>query len=458
MTEGRSELSLILVSPNVSEEMGGEAMKALQIYLEAERQGARVHQVTHERVRAELDRKYPGMSVSYVEDTWIQTSAYRFGQLDPLLSVLSESLIALVFQWKAARLVKSLLKTKPGSIVHFTSPISPVLPYFSIAGATVVIGPLNGNIRYPPAFRDREPASDRLRHRLHPSIQRLQRFAFSGKRRASALLVAGDGRTHESLRLAGCRDDQFMRSLDSGVSDDFCERPRIRHSGPKYRFVHIGRLVKFKGTELIVRSLLEAKAPIELDIIGRGPELEPLKHLSKRLGLEDRVKFQDWVGRAAIVRAFQEYRALVLPSLAEANGIVVQEAMALGLPVIALNWGGPASLVTPDTGILIDPKSEQYVLTELARAMDLLAERGELAEQMSIAGRRLAVEEGFQWSTVVRRWMEAYAMLAQKPEARRELVPQTAASQPRGPSLYRLLRRAHNIPIVARLLRGARAR
>src|ERR1700722_431285 len=147
-------LSFILVSPNVSEQMGGEAIKALQIWRELTLRGARVHQVTHERVKAELDRNFPGMSVSYVRDTLVQKMAYRAGRLSPLLSaVISEPLIAIIFQRRAVQLVKALLRDSPESIVHFTSPVSPVLPNFRIPKATVVIGPINGNSHFPRALR-----------------------------------------------------------------------------------------------------------------------------------------------------------------------------------------------------------------------------------------------------------------------------------------------------------------
>jgi glycosyltransferase involved in cell wall biosynthesis len=236
-----------------------------------------------------------------------------------------------------------------------------------------------------------------------------------GKARAAALLVAGGERTLKSLRMGGCREGQFVESLDSGVTDEFRQSPRIRHSGPSYRFVHFGRLVKFKGTDALIRSLLQTRTPIELDIIGRGPELGALKKLTEALGLSNRVKFLDWItDRSLLAETFGRYRALVLPSLAEANGIVVQEAMALGLPVIALNWGGPALLVTPETGILVEPLSEEYVLTELAKAMDRLAQDGEVAERMSIAGRHLANEQGFLWSALIRKWAELYRVVSHR--------------------------------------------
>jgi len=89
----------------------------------------------------------------------------------------------------------------------------------------------------------------------------------------------------------------------------------------------------------------------------------------------------------------------------------VQEAMVMGLPVIALNWGGPSLLVTAETGILIEPLSEEYIVDKLAEAMDSLAEDGDLAERMSSAGRQRAVDSGFLWSSVIGEWTIHYRRL-----------------------------------------------
>jgi glycosyltransferase involved in cell wall biosynthesis len=395
------EFDVILIAPNVSEQMGGEAIKALQIYLELEQQGVAVHQVTHERVKQELDRKFPQMSVSYISDTNIEKVLHR--------GKIFEQFLNMVFLHAAARRVKELLKESPGAVVHFTSPVSPVLPYPYLRNAHVVIGPINGNIHYPPAFRHRETLAYKVRRWLHPAMQFFHRISFSGKRRADALLVAGGERTYESLRMAGCRDEQFVDSIDSGVLDRLYDLPRITHSGRNMRFFHNGRLVAHKGTDLIIKSLAKTRNRIELDIIGRGPELEKLKALAGNLSLQDRVGFIEWIpDHSKLAETLRQYRAFVFPSLAEANGIVVQEAMVQGLPVIACNWGGPSLLVTSDTGFLIDPVSEDHVINKLAESMDRLSEDGELAEQMSVKARERALSNGFLWSGVIRNWRMVY--------------------------------------------------
>jgi glycosyltransferase involved in cell wall biosynthesis len=396
---------VILIAPNASEQMGGEAIKALQIALELTKRGIRVRQVTHERVRTELSGKYPQLDVTYIPETRVQALLWK--------SIVGRPLLKLGFQWKAAKVAGELLKADPTAIVHYTSPVSPVLPAFRTAGARTVWGPINGSIFYPPGFRHRESWTDWFRRVSHGPLQLGHRLLFRGKQSADALLVAGGERTYRSLRLAGCRDAQFVDSVDSGILDRLYDLPRATHAGTNLRFVHNGRLVDHKGTDLVIRALAQTKNRVELTVIGRGPEKAKCELLAAELKLGDRITFIEWIkDHSQVATTLQQFRAFVFPSLAEANGIVVQEAMLLGVPVIALDWGGPALLVTPETGILIQPTNEATVVAELAAAMDRLATDGELAERFSAAGRARAVAEGYRWQDLIERWIGVYRRVA----------------------------------------------
>ena len=98
--------------------------------------------------------------------------------------------------------------------------------------------------------------------------------------------------------------------------------------------------------------------------------------------------------------------------MGDANGIVVQEAMMMGLPIIGMNWGGQSLLVTPECGIMVPPTSEEDVINGLAAAMDQLSEDGERANAMGKAGRALAIERGYAWSDLVDRWIAIYHELS----------------------------------------------
>jgi glycosyltransferase involved in cell wall biosynthesis len=205
----------------------------------------------------------------------------------------------------------------------------------------------------------------------------------------------------------------MVASLDSGIPDRLRDKPRIRHAGANHRFVHNGRLEPHKGIDLAIRAIAHTRTPATLDIIGRGSAEASLRELARRLCLEDRVRFLPWVeDHAAVADALRAYRAFVLPSLAEANGIVVQEAMMLGLPTICLDWGGPSQLIDGSCGVLVKPDSEASVITQIAGAMDRLGQDGELADHLSAAGRDKAIREGYCWSNLLEQWIGIYTALA----------------------------------------------
>jgi glycosyltransferase involved in cell wall biosynthesis len=133
------------------------------------------------------------------------------------------------------------------------------------------------------------------------------------------------------------------------------------------------------------------------------------KRLVEKLKLSDRVKFTAWFeDHNDLLRALDGCRGLILPTIEDANGIAVQEAMAMGLPPICLDWGGPQLLIDDgNTGFLVEPTSYDHITTELAKCMDLLAADGDFADKM--AGRARQAAMAWRWSTVASTWLAKIA-------------------------------------------------
>jgi len=391
---------ILLVAPNMSRHMGGEALKALQIHLELRAMGYEVRQVTHDRVRTELTRDYPDLRVDYGADSPMQMrmNALGLGQ-------------ALAFwnAWQLHRVAERVAAEWKPDIVHFTAPISPVLPRFRFPGQPMVIGPINGNVTHPPAFRDRETREKAMGARLLWPAQTIIGGLFRGKRDA-LLLVSGGERTERALRYAGCRPDRMIATLDSGIPDALLDRAPLVHDRVNHRFVFLGRLVRYKGCDLALRALAAAAPETRLDVIGDGGERAALEALAASLGVADRVAFLGWVKPGEpLYQQLAQYRALVMPSLAEANGIAFQEAMVLGLPVICVDWAGPQELLSGNEAVMIAPTGEAEVVAGVAAAMDRLATDPAAAGAMAARARDRAIATGFRWRDLLGRWTEVYA-------------------------------------------------
>jgi glycosyltransferase involved in cell wall biosynthesis len=133
--------------------------------------------------------------------------------------------------------------------------------------------------------------------------------------------------------------------------DSFKEAPRERDPRFEGAYLWVGRLTAYKRPEIAVKGLIEMKRP--LVVIGDGEATASLKAMA---GAGD-VRFLGRADNETLRRAYASCRALVFPG-EEDFGMTPVEAMACGLPVIALKRGGALSTVIDgQTGILFEDQS-----------------------------------------------------------------------------------------------------
>jgi glycosyltransferase involved in cell wall biosynthesis len=131
----------------------------------------------------------------------------------------------------------------------------------------------------------------------------------------------------------------------------------IRSPSPgRFRFLSVGRLSHQKGQDLLLEALALARPslpPVELTLVGSGPEEARLRRLTRQLGLEDIVHFAGYVSDPSPY--FRSADCFVLASRWEGFGVVLVEALQFGLPLLAAECDfGPADVITdPRIGDLV---------------------------------------------------------------------------------------------------------
>ncbi len=111
-------------------------------------------------------------------------------------------------------------------------------------------------------------------------------------------------------------------------------------------YLVINRLVKGKGTELIVQAATKLDLPLK--VAGSGPELDNLKSIAGQ-----NIEFLGWVSDQKRVELLENAKALILAAEDEDFGITAIEAQAAGTPVIAPNSGGfKETVIDGKTGVL----------------------------------------------------------------------------------------------------------
>jgi len=172
-----------------------------------------------------------------------------------------------------------------------------------------------------------------------------------------------------------------IRVVHCGVDVSLFETKR--HEGQGHRLLFVGRLVRAKG----VLFLLETVARIEgamLDIAGDGPHRNYLETKARSLGIGDRVRFLGYQSQAQVRELLRNADVFVMGSFAEGLPVVLMEAMAAGVPVVATRIAGIPELVDDGlNGFLVPPGDPAVTAT----AVRQLLEDAELRNRFAIAGR-----------------------------------------------------------------------
>ena len=172
-------------------------------------------------------------------------------------------------------------------------------------------------------------------------------------------------------------------------------RVRAREDGRELRALCVARLYEEKGHRVLLQAMA-LKAPalegLSLDLVGEGPLREELEHLVDSLGLSDRVRFHGELPEPRVTELLDEADLFVLPSVVKWDGtmeglpVVLVEALACGVPVVATHMSGVPELIHDgETGMLARPGD----LSDLAEAIARSLADPEAARNCAEAGRAL---------------------------------------------------------------------
>lgn len=156
----------------------------------------------------------------------------------------------------------------------------------------------------------------------------------------------------------------IYNSVDPGRFEFKCAEPIT--NGASLRLLAVGRLVAKKGFDLLIKSaheLSRAGHAVEVRIAGEGEELNTIQALIEDLSIREKISLLGALSQDDLLNEFRWATALVAPSREVSNGdrdgmpVVILEAMALGVPVIASRLSGiPEIIRSGENGILFEPE------------------------------------------------------------------------------------------------------
>ena len=362
-------LSAFAYAPNVGSEPGVGWRWAAEL--------GKCHEVTvvtdatrRELIEADGVQLPSNVRVVYFRPAWLRAM--------PLNSATAQLLYTL-WQFGLLGFARRLQREQEFDLaIHCTYSVFRHPSFLGYLGIPFVFGPVGGGEDAPLALkrsiRGREKLKELMRSLLNKAAL-FDPFLWLAYSRATLILVSTE-QTRRALPWVFRKSAFVYPNLGVDVIPDV--KPNERKVGEPLRILFAGRLLGWKGVHFAIRALAEARrngVDVELTILGRGPYEPVLRKLATSEGIEQSIR---WLGHRPQSELFAIYRSMhtfIFPSLHDSGGTVVLEAQANGLPVICLDLGGPATLVTADTAIVVSTRNqdENGVVLGLVSAIEQLA-------------------------------------------------------------------------------------
>ena len=168
------------------------------------------------------------------------------------------------------------------------------------------------------------------------------------------------------------------------------KQPDIVTKNSVINILTVARLVEDKGLEYGIKAIKELRTHnptlrLNYNIIGEGPLSFSLRKLVKDLNLTETVHFAGPMTKEEIIEEMKKNQIFILPSISETFGVVLLEAQAMHLPVIATNIGGVSeALVDGKSGFLVPSKD----IKSMAEKMEYLINNRRVGSKMGRYGRK----------------------------------------------------------------------
>ncbi len=208
----------------------------------------------------------------------------------------------------------------------------------------------------------------------------------------SHLIVANSNYTAEKITQMGLSKDKvkvIYPAYDPALLNKQDEVKDSLREG-KINLLFVANCLPHKGLHFLIPALhLVKNIPFVLDIVGdytlNVTYVKKIKRAIKKYGLEEQVFWHGKVSREEIGQYYSRADIFVLPSLKEAFGLVLLEAMAFGLPVVATRVGGiPEVVEHQKTGLLVPPGN----IVALSQAITILVKDENLRRQYGRKGKQ----------------------------------------------------------------------
>lgn len=225
-------------------------------------------------------------------------------------------------------------------------------------------------------------------------------FSLQRYEQAAAIAVDSWFSKRELLALSAVPPER-VHVVYPGVARDFCEL--VRTPGTQPVGMIPGTVERRKNLEVLIRALTRLPA-LRLVCVGpTTPYRDRCVALARRLGVENRIEFRGYVGRAELLMLYATCSFVAVPSRYEGFGYAAAQALCAGAPVVVSDRSSLPEVVGADAPVVAADDDEAW-----AAAMEAILRNAGPAHERAARARGRAIER-FAWAASARAMMEVYA-------------------------------------------------
>ncbi len=214
-------------------------------------------------------------------------------------------------------------------------------------------------------------------------IRLLRAFAF---KLASKIILNSAGARDLALQCGATANKSMIlynsanesRYINTISREEARRRLKLQASTPI--LLAVGHLIKRKGFDYLIQAVSQIQVPVKLIIVGDGEERANLESIIDKKGLESKVSLWGQSRGEDLMLLYKAADVFVHPALHEGHAMVLLEAMASGLPVIATEISGNVETVRPGVnGLLVPTRNAASLKDAIMRLIEDPALRGRMA-------------------------------------------------------------------------------
>jgi len=205
----------------------------------------------------------------------------------------------------------------------------------------------------------------------------------------------------KSLVSAICPGYTNIELLPMGLDTEYYRPVQPKSDSPEIKVIFCGRLVALKGPDIVVEvanALINKRgiSKVKFNIVGDGEEFEKLQNLIRKYHLENYVNLLGVKTQDQIIDIMNDSDIFLLPGIvdvdgrAETQGLVIQEAQAMCIPVIVSDAGGMKyGVIDGVNGFIVKERDIETIVNKI----EMLANDADLRNRMGNQAREYVVNE-----------------------------------------------------------------